>query len=307
MIAITDRIKLRHLQVFLEIARVESVGKAAVSLNISQPAVSKTLKDLEDELGVKLFERVGRSVVLSRFGKVFRRYAGSSYTSLKQGVESIAQLKSQGGFTVSIGALPTVSSGILPKAALRFKQDSPAVILRVVNGENKVLLDQLLRGDLDIVVGRAQPPEEISGLSFEHIYSEAIGFFVRPGHPLLLKKTVNTTQISDHLVLYPGDNTVIRPMVDRFLMAAGIGGLSNRIETVSVPFARSLVRQSDAIWVISKGAVIEDINLGLIVQLPLDTGSTAGSVGITMRADAPVSLAAQLLCQAIRDVAGEKS
>ena len=84
---IEDRIKHRHLTCFEEVARQKSIGKAAMSLAISQPAVSKTIRELEEILGVELFDRTHRSVELTAYGEVFLRYASASIAALRLGVE----------------------------------------------------------------------------------------------------------------------------------------------------------------------------------------------------------------------------
>ena len=86
MTSISSRIKFRHLQCFLETARLQSVGKAAKNLSISQPAVSKTLRELEDELGVKLFERTGRSIRLSGYGEIFNATLGPAFPPSNRGL-----------------------------------------------------------------------------------------------------------------------------------------------------------------------------------------------------------------------------
>src|SRR4030095_11291758 len=182
--ALDQRVKYRHLQRFLEIARHQSVVRASAALSIPQPAVSKTIRELEEVLGVALFERRGRGVALTRFGDVFLRYAGASVTALRQGIDSISQARTTGGMAIKVGALPTVSTRVMPLAVSLFKQENMGTIVRVVTGENSVLLSQLRTGDLDLVVGRLADPELMTGLSFEHLYSERVSFVVRPGHPL---------------------------------------------------------------------------------------------------------------------------
>jgi LysR family pca operon transcriptional activator len=118
---IDPRIKLRHITCFLEISRLKSVAAAADVLSISQPAVSKTLAELEDLLGMPLFDRSRRTLFLTPYGEVFLRYASTSLTALKQG---IASALSTGAEVVKIGALPTVSARILPKAVQIFTADA---------------------------------------------------------------------------------------------------------------------------------------------------------------------------------------
>lgn len=301
--SLDQRVKFRHLQCFLEIARQQSVVKAAVALSVTQPAVSKTLRELEELLGVALFERRGRGVALTRFGEVFLRYAGASVTALRQGVDSIAQARTKGGAAIKVGALPTVSTRVVPRAVQLFKQEHTGTLVRVVTGENSVLLSQLRTGDLDLVVGRLADPDLMTGLSFEHLYSERVSFIVRPGHPLLKSKPFNLAKLAGYTVLMPTEGSIIRPLVDRFLIANGVASLPDQIETVSMAFGRRYTRTTDAVWLISRGVVAEDLEEGALVELPIATEATAGPVGLTTRADIPPSLPAVMLMQTIREAA----
>ena len=296
-------IKFRHLQCFLETAKLQSVGKAAQNLSISQPAVSKALRELEDELGVKLFEPLGRGIRLSGYGEVFQRYAGASISTLKQGVDLIAQARSAGGFRIRIGALPTVLAKVLPNAIHSFKQHDNETIIEILTGENTVLMSQLQLGDLDLVVGRLTLPNRMLGLSFEHLYTEEIGLFVRDGHPLLTeigKKPFALESITKFTILMPWKDAVIRPSVDQFLTINGMGNFSDVIETVSTSFCKSFVKKTNAVWIISRGVASDEVGIGSIVELPIDTSTTTGPVGLTIRVGTPLTLPAQLLMRHIR-------
>ncbi len=295
------RIKFRHLQCFLEVARQGSVMKAANVLAITQPAVSKTLKELEETLDVHLFDRTTRGAKLTAFGEVFLRHAGASVAALRQGVDGIAQVRNRGGAVVKLGALPTVSAGIIPRAIRTFKARVTGATIHVVTGDNAVLLAALRVGELDLVVGRLAGPEQMTTLAFEHLYTEPVRFVVRPGHPLTRETGFALTRILEFTVLLPSEDSIIRPYVDRFLIANGIGMVPDRIETVSMPFGRRYVRSSDAIWIISHGVVAEDIETGDLVELPFDTSITNGPVGLTTRADQHASVAVLLLMTDIRE------
>src|SRR5262245_49327109 len=151
--SIDQRVKYRHLQCFLEVARQQSVVKAAAALSVTQPAVSKTLLELETLLGV----------ALTRFVEVFFRYAGASITALRQGIDSVTQARTKGGMAIKVGALPTVSTRVMPLAVHLFKQENLGTVVRVVTGQNSVLLSQLRTGDLDLVVGRLADPHLMTG------------------------------------------------------------------------------------------------------------------------------------------------
>ncbi len=293
-------IKLRHLRCFIEICQLGSVGKAADMLGVSQPAVSKTLKELEEALGAELFDRSTRKLSLTRYGKLFQQHAGSSLAALGHGVEAVQQARQGKGLAVTIGALPTVSNVVLPAAVQGFKQESPDIHLQVVTGENRVLLTQLKRGELDLVVGRLGDPERMTQLTFEHLYSEEVGFFVRKGHELAKREDFSLEDIADYTVLMPGKDAVIRPSVDRFLISRGVSQFANVVETVSTPFGRAYLQTSDAVWIVSRGVLRRDLDSGDIVQLPVDMSETAGPVGLTLRADEEPALQVRLFIQALR-------
>lgn len=299
------RVKFRHLQTFVEVARQKSVMKAAALLHVSQPAVTKTIRELEEVLGVAVFEREGRGIKITRYGEVFLRHAGAALTALRQGLDSVSQERSGDGVPVRIGALPTVSTRIMPQAMSLFLKEDTGARIKIVTGENAVLLEQLRVGDLDLVVGRLAAPEKMTGFSFEHLYSEQVVFAVRTGHPLLMGNQSAFSHLGDYPVLMPTRASIIRPFVEHFLIANGIPGLPNQIETVSDAFGRAFVRASDAIWIISAGVVASDIADGTLAILPIDTSETKGPVGLTMRADSVPSLPLSILIQTIREAASD--
>jgi LysR family pca operon transcriptional activator len=296
-----SRIKFRHLQTFVEVARQKSVMKAAGILHVSQPAVTKTIRELEELLGVALFEKDGRGIRISRYGEVFLKHAGATLTALRQALDSVSQEKTGNGPPVRVGALPTVSTRIMPKAMVLFLGAGTGGQVKIVTGENAVLLEQLRVGDLDLVVGRLASPEKMTGFVFEHLYSERVVFAVRAGHPLLAKGKDIFSDLEDYPILMPTRNSIIRPAVDQFLIANGVAALPTQVETVSDSFGRAFVRACDAIWVISEGVVSSDISDGTLVALPIDTDATKGPVGLTRRTDGVSSLPLEILIQAIRD------
>ena len=303
---IENRIKFRHLFTFLEVARQKSVMKAANQLNISQPAVTKTIRELEDVLGVAVFERDGRGIRITRYGEAFLKHAGASITALRQGVDSVSSELTGDGIPIRIGALPTVSASIMPRAMQLFLDEKTGSRIKIVTGENAVLLEQLRLGDLDLVVGRLAAPEKMTGLSFEHLYSEQVVFAVRAGHPLLKSDNIFSS-LGAFPVLMPTRGSIIRPFVDRFLIVNGIGSLPTQIETVSDAFGRAFIRISDAVWIISAGVVANDLADGRLATLAIDTQDTKGPVGLTVRAEVIPSLPLSILMQTIRETARKLS
>ncbi|MEZ2126749.1 pca operon transcription factor PcaQ [Sinorhizobium sp. CB9] len=303
----SPRVKFRHLQTFVEVARQKSVMKAAELLNVSQPAVTKTIGELEEALGVDVFEREGRGIKITRYGEVFLRYAGAALTALRQGIDSVSQARSGEAPPIRIGALPTVSTRIMPRAMELFLKEETWSRIKIVTGENAVLLEQLRVGDLDLVVGRLAAPDKMTGFSFEHLYSEQVVFAVRRGHPLLKAKQSLFANLGEYTILMPTRGSIIRPFVEQFLIVNGVASLPNQIETVSDSFGRAFIRMTDAVWIISRGVVAQDIQDGFLATLPIDTSETKGPVGLTMRTDAIPSMPLSILIQTIREAAAEVS
>ena len=297
------QIKFRHVRTFLEVARTGAIGKAASVLNVSQPAVTRTVRELEEALGAAVIEPDGRGIRLTAAGEEFRRHAGASLAALRQGVDAVRAAGAEAVQPLRVGALPTVSARVMPGAVRKFLADVPGGRLKIVTGENAVLLDQLSSGSLDLVVGRLASPERMVGFTFEHLYSEQVLFVVRAGHPLLARAPFDIAEMARFPLVMPTTTAIIRPYVERFLIAHGLPDPGARIESVSDSFGRVFVRDSDAVWAISEGVVIGDVAAGALAALPIDTSETRGAVGITLRADAERTSSMPALIRAIRAAA----
>ncbi|WP_124078382.1 pca operon transcription factor PcaQ [Pigmentiphaga humi] len=301
--ATTDRIKLRHLRSLVAISEHGALVRAAEALAITQPAVSKTVAELEEIVGQKLCERSPRGVELTDAGRLLVRYAGSSLRTLREGLDSITRDRSIEAPVVLIGAAPNVAAGVLPKALNLFGQRNPQARVRVRTGTNAQLISELRRGGLDLVLGRLVDPSGMQGLNFEPLYTEVLIFAVRRGHPLAQQRPLSPRALSSFRMVLPDLGTRIREAADRFLLTEGVDDPLNAIETFDTSFGRNYVLQSDAVWCVPEGAVESDLREGVLYRLPLDTHTTEGPVGLTLRADMVPSGALQQVLAAIRDSA----
>ena len=299
---IDARIKLRHIACFLEVAARSGFGRAAETLHLTQPAVSRAIAELEDILGVPLFERGRGGAVLTGEGVAFRAHAGAAFAELGRGIDTLRGGGGGGGALV-VGVLPTVAARIMPKAVQRAKAAGLAASIVIEAGPNGWLIDQLKQGGLDLVVGRLAEPQVMMGLAFEHLYSEPIVFVVRPGHPAATGRPVRLEDIAHHTLIMPARGSIIRPEIDRLFIQEGIGRIDDRIEAVEPQFSRAYVRASDAVWIISHGVVAGDLEEGTLVRLPLSTSVSGGPVGLTTRAGHAPTPAAEQLVRAVREVA----
>lgn len=301
---IDRRIKLRHVECALAIARLGSLKRACAELNLTQPAISRTLRELEETLGSTLMTRDRGGVRLTPEGAVFVEFAGQSLAALRRGLDGVAEVQRGGAEILRVGSLPSVAARLMPRALARFRELSPGTQLFMRDGAHGALTGELLGGGLDMVIGRMGTPGMMRGISFTQLYIEHVVCVVRAGHPLAGAGVPEPARLADWQVLYPPEGAAIRPLTDRWCMAQGLTAFPDRIECVSGAFGRVYVRGSDAVWFISEGVVAQDLADRRLVALPFDLALTAGPVGLMTRPDAALSRSQQLLIRALREAAG---
>ncbi len=293
-----DHLRLRHVRTFLEIARFESVSQASDALHISQPAVSRSLKELEALCGTPLFDRVGRGIRLNAAGRMFQAHASAAMTELLRGKDRVA---SEGAKStrLSIGALPTAATELVPQAALSFAAEAPHAQLNIMTGPNWLLFNQLRDGQLDLVVGRMPENDDKAGLLFEQLYLETVVLVCRPGHPIQ-KARNKEAALADYPLILPPKGAVIASTVGRYLASLGLAEMRGAVETVALPIGRRIVQLSDALWFISRGVVADELAAGRLLAVDLTSPLLSGPVGISQLQAAPVSVERHLFVACLR-------
>ncbi|SFE96524.1 LysR family transcriptional regulator, pca operon transcriptional activator [Sulfitobacter brevis] len=289
---------MRHLSAFIETVRCGSLKAASERIFLTQPAISKTLKDLENILGVALMHRDRSGIELTREGAVFQQFAEQALAALGHGLASLDALSAGTAAPLRVGALPSVAADLLPDVIMQFAEFSPATPVMVEDGPIEGLIDRLRAGALDLIVGRMGPPERMVGLSFTPLYAEQVVFAVAADHPLAAADTPE--MLASACVLYPPKGAAICSAVDRFLLSQGGADWPKRIETVSGAFGRAMtLGPAQAVWIISQGVVARDIAAGRMVRLPIDTSTMAGHVGIMARSEEDPTPPMRLFRQAL--------
>jgi LysR family pca operon transcriptional activator len=302
----SGRIKFRHLQCFLAVTQFGSVQRAANSLSITQPAVSKTIAELESILGVRLFERGRRGAEPTREGRLFAPHAAACVGALREGVDELSRHGVEHPGTISIGVLPTVAPALLPPTLAAFRVQWPGVSVKVWTGSNGQLLERLKSADADLVVGRLSEPEGMVGMTFEQLYREPLTVVVRDDHPLVHESHVTANLLARFPVVVPPFGTLIRQSAESVLTAFGAQALRSLIETLSVSLGRALALHNDAVWFVPSSVVEHDIALKLLVRLPMPFASADEPIGLILRHDRARSPALDGFIDAIRDAGRER-
>jgi DNA-binding transcriptional LysR family regulator len=194
---LSNAVELRHLRYFVAVAEMENVSRAALKLHVSQPALSRQIRDLEDELGFCLLERTAKSVRLTDAGRAFLDHARTLLQNADEAVTKARAVASAEPTELHVGYSPTPTAEILPKTLRAFQQAMPNVHVRTHDWSNKDILDGIRDGRLQ--VGLIVPPAKASALQdvrYEELFHERVCVMVAPQHPFARRRVIPITQVA---------------------------------------------------------------------------------------------------------------
>lgn len=292
-------IKLRHLRAFTAIADEGNLSAVARAQGITQPALSRTLAELEDLLQTPLFRRENRRLILTDQGAVFRRHVHQALQLLDGGAAALRP--DAGAGVVRVGVLPTAATQLLPRVALRLREVSPQTLLQIETGPHTYLVRLLRDGQIDLMIGRMPDAAEMAGLAFQHLYEDPVVLVARAGHPLADQPPA--TLLRQVPVVLPPETAIIRRPVDEYLAALNLIGLQAAFETAALAIGRGILADLDAVWFISRGVVAAELARGDLIQIATGAGYLSGAVGLTHRQSGRPVPGLDLLMQLAHDSA----
>jgi DNA-binding transcriptional LysR family regulator len=188
--------ELRHLRYFIAVAEQENVSRAALKLHVSQPGLSRQIRDLEDEIGFQLFERSAKSLKLTDAGKVFLTEARAV---LQRAVDAVKKARAAAGGTrgeIHVGYAPSLTVQILPPMLRAFQGEFPHVHVKLHDLSSEEMLDQLGAGKLQVALTVRPPAKMLRGLSFMELARYAMVVAVAPSHSLAKLKAITLQQVA---------------------------------------------------------------------------------------------------------------
>jgi DNA-binding transcriptional LysR family regulator len=297
------RLKTRQLMLLVAIDDEGNIHRAAEILCISQPSASKLLKDLEDVLGVSLFERLPRGMRPTWYGEAMIRHARIVLSSLTQAGSELAALKTGRFGEVSVGAIIGPALCLLPQAVAIVAQQHPDVRVQICVESSDVLMERLRQNKLDIMVGRIFETHDKTNLSYEILSDELVCAVVRPGHPMLGTPALTLKQLQHLRWIVPPMGSVLRHRFDLMFQEAGIGIPSHLIEASSITFITKMLQQSDCVAVVPADIACYYASYGMVTTLPIQLSCTMDAFGIVLRNNWLLSPAAKVLLAALRAAA----
>ncbi len=188
--------ELRHLRYFVAVAEEENITHAAIRLHVSQPPLSRQIRDLEAELGVQLFARTPRSVRLTEAGKVFYREAQAVLLRAAEAVAAVKAVAGGDAGELHIGYAPSLTVELLPKALRRFQETSPGVKIALHDLSTEQMLAGLREGSLDAALMVKTSSAALRGLQFRNLVTHHVCVAAHPTHPLAKQRKVPLAELA---------------------------------------------------------------------------------------------------------------
>ena len=215
--------ELRHFRYFVAVAEAENVSRAALKLHVSQPGLSRQIRDLEDEIGFSLFERSAKALKLTDAGKTFLTEAKSVLLHADDAVKKARAVSGGMNGEINVGYAPSLTVQILPAALRAFQEKFPGVRVALHDLSTEEMLAQLGEKFLQVALNVRPPAKLLRGLKFEELARYAMCVAVAPKHPLAKLKFITLEQIArEPLIAYSRqDYPEYHAMLEKLFAAVG--------------------------------------------------------------------------------------
>ncbi|GFZ27466.1 LysR family transcriptional regulator [Lactobacillus corticis] len=216
---------LRHLQFFIKLAETQHMAKAAEQLGISQPSLSYAISSLEKELGVPLFEKDGRNIKITKYGKIYFAYVQNSLTELQRGNDYIEAMLDTTKGHINLGFTYTLGQELVPHMVHNFKQKSEnqQISFSYKQDITDALVHQLINEDLDLVFSSMPLHKEYnSKINIFRLVDQELLAAVPFDHPLAHKGEVSLKELTQYRMVLYSPGTGLRQQIDQIMTEANI-------------------------------------------------------------------------------------
>jgi DNA-binding transcriptional LysR family regulator len=210
--------KLHQLSALVTAVETGSLRRAAEKMRLSQPALSRSIRELERDVGVKLIERTTRGVEATVYGKALMMRGKLVDAELRQARDDIAHLLAATHGDLRIGVTPVSAFSLLPLMLARFKKGRPQLRVGVTEGMGSGLINQLRQGDFDFVLGRMYESIDPREFNFEVLFHDSLVVFARRGHPLARARRITKAERDTCEWILPGIDSPARTAFQRAYM-----------------------------------------------------------------------------------------
>ncbi|ODC04575.1 LysR family transcriptional regulator [Terasakiispira papahanaumokuakeensis] len=282
-------LRFRHLVLIDTLGRTRNMHLAAEQMNLSQPAVSKMLKEIESLLGFAVFERLPRSMPPTDLGQHVLRYAQTVLNEAEGFVSQTNRLSNGGHGYLKVGGIFAATAAVLPDGIVEIKQRWPLLEVEVIEETSNRLMKMLEEKALDLAVGRFTEQRQSQQFDFTPLAPEPFCLVVNHQHPLAGSEQVLSldTLLAWPWILYP-KGTPIRDRMESAFAEAGVQVPANILVTISMHTCLKVLERSQMIAMLPIAMVGEYIERGVLTMLETQLTLVPQYYGILTRKDEPL-------------------
>jgi DNA-binding transcriptional LysR family regulator len=262
-------VDLKRLEVFCKVVEMKSFTRAAEAVTLSQPTVSENIRLLEESLGEKLLDRLGREVLPTGAGQILYRHARRILQLRDEAIQAIEQYRGNLSGVLRLGASTIPGAYILPERIVAFKENYPAIRAMVrISGTSRIVED-LLQGEIELGLIGARMKEH--QLEFDELFSDELVLVVYPGHPWSWRKVIPPAELEGQPFILREEGSGTRLAAEQALKNFGVDPscVSAVAEMGSTEAVRQGVKAGIGIAILSSLAVAEDIREGALHSIAL--------------------------------------
>lgn len=287
--------ELRHLRYFVALAEQLNFTQAAEKVHVTQSTLSHQIKQLEDELGCRLFSREGRRIYLTEQGETFLDSARNALLEVENGIKALRDTTTASTGKLRVGATYTFNMHIIPKCIALFHARYPGVLVEIVEMASEHIAQRLLDGGLDF--GVTYQPENTSELMFEPLYNESMVLVVGAQHRFAGRRFLRLAELhGQSLVLLPRAFSTRLLLDECFRMANAQPVIVAEMNAISPMI--EMIKLNNVGTIVSEHAVGRDD----VCVIPLQSPTPTRTPGVIWRRNQPRSVLARQFASAIRRV-----
>lgn len=296
---IRARLRTRHLLLLTAIGEEGNIHKAAELLDMSQPAASRLLSDLEEIIGSQLFDRLPRGVRANWYGQAMIRHARIALGSLNDASREIELLKEGQTGHVNVGAISGPAISFVPRAIAGVVSEYPLIRIQLHVDSSDQLLEALQNNKIEVMVGRLLERHDSSNFEYKPLADEPVCAAVRQGHSLLERGDIQIGELATASWIVPPVGSILRHRFDLMFREAGHHSPKRIIEAASPMVVTRLLEETNHLAVIARDVAEYYAACGLLSILPVSLSCNMDSFGIITRKNWLLSPAACELCDAL--------
>jgi DNA-binding transcriptional LysR family regulator len=303
---VRPHLKTHQLAFLVHLDEERRLARAATAAGLTQPAASKLLRQIEEALDVKLFERHARGVAPTRYGEILVRHARSALSEIGLASEELAALKAGRTGKTAVGTIVEPGANLVPAAIATLKLCYPGTLVHVEIDASRQLVQRLLQGHLDMVVARLLDAEVADDLAYEPLaLDEPHAVIAGARHRLAGRAPLSLADLIEQPWILPPPGSLVRDKLAAMFLHEGLPQPSDIVETGSLPMITALLEHGRMIVALPEVSVASYCNAGILKVLMTDLPVGIGGFGLITRRNHELSPGARLMLGTLREVAAQ--